>query len=432
MVAALALGGLAPLTHAQAQAPNAIVVFAALQTIRENHYEEQDPVKLLGAAVDGMRRALTRAGVTPNLPDIPAANENRARAEFQNRFELAVQQGQGKVSADQLQYAAAQGMAAHIDDSHTGFIPPERRAEDLRRQRNEASYSGIGISMLTREGRFYIQHVFSGTPAQRSGLRNWDRIVSIDGASTQGMTSEDVSGKIRGPQGQTVSILVQRPGQTNPVTISITREPIVIPTIEHQMLDNRIGYIRFSQFTQQAGPRIRQALEELQQQGMRALVLDLRGNSGGLLNELNRIAEYFLPAGTNIYTMETRREGKRTFVSRAAPIVDRSIPMTVLIDDGSASAAELLAAALQENRRATLVGRTSAGAVLVSVVFPLPQGAGMSVSIARLITGAGAVLEGNGIKPDVTVDLATEDIERGVDTQLARALQATTQRLAGR
>jgi len=432
LILALAVGGLVPLGAARAQAPSATIVFAALQAIRENHYEEQDPIKLLGAAVDGLRRALTRAGVTPNLPDLTATTESRARAEFQNRFELAIQQGQSRVTADQLQYAASQGMAGFIDDSHTGFISPERRAEDIRRQRNEASYSGIGISMLTRDGRFFIQHVFSGTPAQRAGIRNWDRILSIDGTTTQGMTSEDVSGRIRGPQGQTVTLVVQRPGQANPISIPITREAIVIPTVEYQLLDNRIGYIRFSQFAQQAGPRIRQALEDLQQQGMRALVLDLRGNSGGLLNELNRIAEYFLPAGTNIYTMETRREGKRTFVSRTNPIVDRALPMTVLIDDGSSSAAELLAAALQENRRATLIGRPTAGAVLVSVVFPLPQGAAMSVSIARLITGAGNVLEGNGIKPDVAVDLATEDIERGVDTQLARALQATNQRLAGR
>ncbi|GBD28584.1 putative CtpA-like serine protease [bacterium HR31] len=186
------------------------------------------------------------------------------------------------------------------------------------------------------------------------------------------------------------------------------------------MLDGQVGYVRFGQFNQGSSARLSRAVGELQQQGIRGLVLDLRGNPGGFVSELNRVAELFLPRGVVVYTLESREEGRRSYVTRSGPVLDAALPMVVLVDDDTASAAELLSAALRDHGRAPLVGVRTAGAVLVSVTFPLPGGAGLSVAIARMLTPKGEELEGRGIQPDVEVDLTGADLDNGTDSQLVR------------
>ncbi|MDR5683847.1 MAG: S41 family peptidase [Armatimonadota bacterium] len=419
------LGGIRP-----AAAADASLVFAVLDLLKNEHVDRPDPVRLLAAALGGLRQALSRAGVTATLPDLAATDEVGARVEFQARFDQALAVAAGRVTQTQLQYAAAQAMAASMGDSHTGFITPERLAERRRQQQNQAGFTGIGILLMPRAGRFYIKLVFPGTPAERSGLRPFDRIVAIDGQSTEGMTTEDVSNRIRGPQGTPVTVVVQRPGQPTPLSFLIVREPIVVPAVEHRMLEGGIGYIRFGQFTQGSANLVRRAIEDLQAQGMRGMLLDLRSNPGGFVAELNRVADMLLPAGLPIYTMDSRRDGRQTQVTRTGPVLHQITPLVVLVDDGTASASELLAAALQEHGRGTLVGTRTAGAVLVSITFPLPGGAGLSVAIARMTTSRGVVLEGNGLRPDVEVELTLEDLDRGVDSQLARGRDELARRLA--
>jgi carboxyl-terminal processing protease len=413
-----------------AAAADASLVFAVVDILRDEHVDQPDPVRLLAAAVQGLRQALSRAGITATLPDLTATDDIRAREEFQARFDQAVTAAAGRLTEAQLQHAAAQAMAASMNDSHTGFISSERLAERRRQQQNQAGFTGIGILLMSRPDRFYVRLVFPGTPAERAGLRQFDRIAAIDGQSTVGMTTEDVSSRIRGPQGTPVTITVQRPGQVAPLSFVIVREPIVVAAVEHRLLDGRIGYIRFGQFTQGSASLVRRAIEDLQRQGMRGLVLDIRSNPGGFVAELNQIADMFLPAGLPIYTMDSRRQGAQTQVTRAGPVLNRATPLVVLVDDGTASAGELLAAALQDHGRAALVGAQTAGAVLVSLTFPLPGGAGLSVSIARMTTPRGVVLEGNGLRPDVEVELTIEDMDRGIDSQLARALDELARRLA--
>jgi carboxyl-terminal processing protease len=326
-------------------------------------------------------------------------------------------------------------MAASMHDSHTAFITPERLAERQRRQRNEAGFTGIGILLMPRDGRFYVRLVFPGTPAERAGMRPFDRIVAIEGRSTEDMTTEDVSSRVRGPRGTPVAITVRRPGRPAPLSFRVVREPIRVPTVEHRVLDlpgqtgGRVGYIRFGQFTAGSADMMRRAIKDLQRHGIRGLILDIRANTGGSLAELNRIAEMLLPAGLPIYTMDSRRDGRQTQFTRTGPVLDPQTPLVVLVDGGTASAGELLAAALQEHDRGTLVGTRTAGAVLVSVTFPLSGGAGLSVSIARLATARRVVLERNGLQPEVVADLTVADLDRGVDSQLARARGELARRL---
>lgn len=404
-----------------AQAADASLVFRVVELLRDEHVARPDPVQLYRAALAGVREALQRAGVVTPLAELFARDEDHAREQFQRRFDRAVRAASGRLGERELAFAAARAAATSLRDSHTGFITPERLAEMRRQQQNQAAFTGIGILLLSKDGKFYARLVFSGSPAQRAGLQPFDRIVAIDGVSTEGMTTEQVSGRIRGPQGTSVTLTIQRPGQASPSVVTIVREPIVVPSVEWAVMDAQLGYVRFGQFNQGASARLARALAELQQQGVRGFVLDLRGNPGGFVSELNRVAELFLPPGVVVYTMESRDEGRRSYVTRTGPFLDPTVPLVVLVDDDTASAAELLSAALRDHGRALLVGLRTAGAVLVSVTFPLPGGAGLSVAIARMLTPRGEELEGRGLLPDVEVDLTAADLDSGVDSQLARA-----------
>jgi|DewCreStandDraft_5_1066085.scaffolds.fasta_scaffold02002_13 carboxyl-terminal processing protease len=413
-----------------ALAADASLVFRVVELLRDEHVSRPDPVQLYQAALRGLREALERAGVVQPIADIFARDEQQAREQFQMRFDRAVAAAAGRLTERELQFAAARAAAGSLRDSHTGFITPERLAELRRQQQNQAGFTGIGILLMSRDGRFYVKLVFPDTPAQRAGLRPFDRILAVDGVSTEGMTTEQVSTRIRGPQGTPVSLTVQRPGQAVPLSVVVVREPIVVPSVEWSVLEGGVGYVRFGQFTRGSAARLARAVSELQQAGVRGLVLDLRGNPGGFVDELNRAAEVFLPPGRPVYTMLSREEGRRVFSTRSGPVLDPTVPLVVLVDEGTASAAELLGAALRDHGRATLVGLRTAGAVLVSVTFPLPEGAGLSVAIARMLTPRGEELEGRGLSPDLVVDLTAADLDSGVDSQLARGRDEVVRRTA--
>lgn len=413
-----------------ARAADASIVFAALQVLAQVHIDSPDPLKLLTAALDGLRQALARAGITGPLADLTARDVAGARAEFQARFDQAVALAQGRIPEAELQYAAAQAMAASVGGSHTVFITPEQWEVLDRQRRNEASFVGIGIRLLTRDGRFYVLEVFAGGPAARAGLRPFDRLLTIDGQSTEGMAAQDVVGRVRGQEGAAVTITAQRPGQAAPLSFTITRAPIVVPMVEHRMIEGGIGYLRFTQFNQGASSEFGRAIEDLQRQGMRGLVLDLRGNTGGLISEFVQVASLLLPAGLPVIVREDRQQGRVVDSTGGVPALDPSTPLAVLVDGGTASGGELLGAAIQEHGRGAVVGVRTAGSVLASAYFPLPTGAVIQVAIRRVTTGKGVILEQQGVQPDVVVEMTIEDLDRGVDAQLQRAVQAVRQRIS--
>jgi carboxyl-terminal processing protease len=408
-----------------ARAADAGIVYEALAAIVENHVDRPDPAKLLAGAVTGLRDALTRAGVTPQLADLTATTESEARAEFQARFDQAVAQAAGRVQDVQLRYAAATAMAASLDDSHTWFLDPGRWREFVLRTQGNPSFVGIGVLLLTKDGRFYIWRVFPGSPAERAGLRAFDRIVAVDGQSTQDMPAADLVGRVRGPEGTQVTITVQRPGQTAPLAVTATRAPIGVPVENHRVLENQIGYLEITGFPSGAAGRVRAALEDLRGRGIRGLVLDLRRNSGGSLNEVLDVANLLLPANLPVYTLTTR-QGSVQGITSGTPVLDPAIPIVVLTDEGTASGGELLSSALQEHGRAQVVGTQTAGALLVGRLFPFTDGSGMSITIAKITTGKGATLEKNGARPNVEISLSVADLDRGADPQLVRALQLLT------
>ncbi len=390
-----------------AQAADQSLVFEALQALQTNYVDAVDPVQMLNAALLGMRQQLSTSGIVADLPDFPnyttAVGAKRA---FGERFSAAVTAASGQLTTTQLAYAAIRGMTGSFNDSHTGFLTP----------------------LLPKDGRFFIWAVIPGGPAEAAGVHEFDRIAKINDLPTGGMTVDQVSGMIRGPAGSSVTVTLARVGVSDPLGFTITRAPIVVPAVfRTELLDGKVGYLRLYQFVDHTGTDVRDAIAGLLQQGMRALVLDLRGNSGGYLVELDRVLNTLLPRGLRVYA-QVRPGGKVDVVrTTRSPLLPATVPLIVLVDEGSASAAELLAAAIKENHRGTLVGAKTAGAVEASILHDLSDGSALSITAFRLTTGMGVRLEHTGVEPDVAAVLTATDLEVGVDRQFGTALQIARQ-----
>jgi carboxyl-terminal processing protease len=386
---------------------------------------------LMNGALDGLRNTLSQAGVKTDLQPIPASsNFWQAQTLFRTRFDAAGAAAEGRVTKTALAYAAIQSMTGTLRDSHTGFISPEQNRERQARQRGQAAFSGIGVVLLPRDGRLYVRDVIPGGPAAAAGMRPLDRIVRINGAPIGGMSIDQVAGMIRGPAGTTVAVTIDRgPGPTEE-TLSLVRRPIQVPAIfQAKVLDAGIGYLQLYQFVNRTGGEFKAAVDRMLAGGMRALVLDVRANHGGYLHELTAVLDTLLPSGKPVYRETTRNGLMRTVRTSDTPRLPANVPVIVLMDEGSASAAELLSAALQEHHRATLVGERTSGAVEASVLIDLSDGSALSVTVQRLSTGLGKRLEGTGVSPDVAVAQATSDLEKGRDTQLLRGIAIARQRL---
>lgn len=413
----------------RAQAADAGLVLEALGVVRSRYVDPVDSIALLNAAIAGLRQTLAEAGVAADLPVIPRETPTPAAERlFRERFEAAA--AVGRLTPTGLAHAAIRAMTAGLKDSHTGFLTPEANRERQLRQRGQAGFSGIGVVLMPRDGRFYVRDLIPGGPASGAGLRPMDRIARVGKIPVTGMRVDEVAGLIRGPVGTPVEIGIERPGRAAPLAITVTRRPIQVPAIfQARVSEGGIGYLQLYQFVAGTGRDVRAALDGMMGKGMRALVLDLRANSGGYLHELTVALNAMLPRDRPIFQETSRGGRQRTVRTPGVPVLPATVPVVVLIDEATASAAELMAAALREQTRAVLVGAKTSGAVEASVLVELSDGSAVSVTIQRLATGLGRRLEARGVTPDVQVALAVEELDQGRDAQLATAMRLARQRL---
>ena len=269
---------------------------------------------------------------------------------------------------------------------------------------------GIQISLDKDTKELIVVSPIEGTPASRAGVQSKDVIVSIDGTSTKGMTTEDAVKLIRGPEGTEVILGLRRKGDV--INVPLTRARIEINAVKKALNTSpdgsKIGYIRLKQFNANASREMRDAIQELEDQGAVGYVLDLRSNPGGLLEASVDIARQWLNEGIIVSTRT--REGIRD-VRRATGSAITEKPMVVLINQGSASASEIVSGALQENDRAQLIGQKTFGKGLVQAVRGLSDGSGMTVTVAKYLTPKGTDIHKNGIKPDVEAKISDKELE---------------------
>jgi carboxyl-terminal processing protease len=412
-----ALAGPGPARSAEPE--GAQFVLTALETLQEHYVDPLPSARMLNAALDTLRQELAISPFGGRIPE--SAPDREAAALFTQRFNEIASQAADH-SLNDLAFVAAGGMLQSLHDSHTGFIPPAIYQEEERRENGEAAFTGVGILLMARDGQFYVNQVYPGGPAEGAGVRPFDRVVAVNGNTIDGLKMDEVSAMIRGPAGTRCVLTVARPGADHPVEIVITRRPITLPGVVSKMLDGGIGYLRIYEFLPRTGNDFRDAIFSLRRSRMQALILDLRGNPGGLVDELRDIASALLPPSSAFLRMQTRAGRQIVMETTTPPILPSSLPVVVLVDEETGSAAELLAAALKEQSRAVIAGDKTAGAVEIGITVGLPLGAGMSITVARVLTGKGVRLEGHGVTPDVPESLTTSSINLGRDNQLDRAI----------
>lgn len=308
-------------------------------------------------------------------------------------------------------YEAIRGMLAGLDDPYTRFMDPREFKEMQIDTSGELSGVGIQLSLDKDTKELVVVSPIEGSPASRAGVQPRDVITSIDGKSTKGMSTEDAVKLIRGQAGTNVTLTLRRKAQS--LQVLLTRERIELHAVDHQINTTpdgvKVGYIRLKQFNANATKDMRLAVQDLEAKGVQGYVLDLRSNPGGLLMASVEIARQWLNEGTIV---STKTRNGITDVRRATGRALTEKPLVVLVNEGSASASEILSGALQDNRRAVLVGQKTFGKGLVQSVRGLSDGSGMTVTIAKYLTPSGRDIHKHGITPDVPAKMSELEAQR--------------------
>ncbi len=330
------------------------------------------------------------------------------------------------ISVEDMRVGAYKGLLEGLGDPYTCYYTAEEF--DALMESTKGTYSGIGAVVQQNLKTMYITIVkpYVNGPAYAAGMLPGDIIYMVDDVDVTGMDIDKVVSMMKGPEGTQVKVTVVREGVSDPVELFITRAKIEIETIEYEMLDNNIGYISISGFEEPTPKQFKEAVQALKKQDMKGLVLDLRDNGGGLLDAVVEMLDYVLPEGLIVYT-EDKYGNKEEFRGTNKDVLE--LPMAVMINGNSASAAEIFAAAMQDYDAATLVGTTSFGKGIVQSILPLTDGTAVKITISRYFTPKGVCIHGEGVSPDIEVELKEElrqmvVIPKDQDNQLAEAVKA--------
>jgi len=316
-----------------------------------------------------------------------------------------------ETNSNELMYGAIKGMLETLDP-HSAFMPPNMYKE--MQEETKGRFEGLGIEITIKEGILMVVSPIEDTPAFKAGILAGDQILKIDGDSTKNLTLMDSVKRMRGPKGTKVTITIMREGFTKPREFTLTRDVIPVRSVRHELLEKQYGYIRLSQFQEKTEGELDKALKALEEESkgsMKGLVLDLRNNPGGLLDQAVKVADRFIESGL-IVSMEGRREDqKMKFFAHSQGTIAR-YPLIVLVNGGSASASEIVAGAIQDHGRGILVGTQTFGKGSVQTIFPLKDGSGVRLTTARYFTPNGRSIQAKGIIPDILVKPALSEEEK--------------------
>jgi carboxyl-terminal processing protease len=318
-----------------------------------------------------------------------------------------------------LVYGAIRGMVQSLGDPNTLFQTPDERQAEM--SAFSGRFQGIGTYIDAREGRIVILSPIEGTPAARAGVQPGDVVLSVDGQDVSGLSVQQVSAKVRGPKGSVVTLLLLRGIET--VELAIERDEIPLISARGSVPEPGIGVLRMTSFTERSDSEVAGVLDNFTQQGVQRLVVDLRGNPGGLLEPAVEVASRLTTVNPIVW--QENREGQRYGYERRAdrPVVDW--PMVVLIDRGSASASEVIAAALRDSGRAVLIGQRTYGKGTVQYLHQLSDGAGLRVTAASWISPGGTQLDQGGLEPDVIIiEPRTEDSDPAMTAAIQHLLHS--------
>ncbi len=313
-----------------------------------------------------------------------------------------------EVKTKDLVESAIKGMVSSLDP-HSGYMTPDQYKELQVETKGE--FGGLGIQIGVKDGVLTVIAPIEDTPAYRAGIKAGDKIVKIAGASTKNMGITDAVAKMRGPKGSPIVLGILREGWTEPKDFNIIRDIIKIKSVKAKMMDTSIGYIKLTQFQEATGDDLSAALANLKKSGMSSIILDLRNDPGGLLDSAVEVAEQFLPPKQLVVYIKSRSGEKKEYVTDGDKPYYTDLPMVVLVNQGSASASEIVAGALKDWKRAVIIGVQTFGKGSVQSLIPLSDGSGLRLTTAKYYTPSGTSIQSIGITPDIIVKLTSKDVK---------------------
>lgn len=326
---------------------------------------------------------------------------------------------QDKVEDKKLFYGALQGLVSSLGDPYTVFMNPKDSkdfGEDL-----SGEFEGIGAEISIKDEILTIIAPLPGMPAEKSGLKAGDKIYAINDESTAGITIDEAVEKIRGPKGTQVKLSIARDGFSELKDYELTRNTIVVKSVQTELRDDNIFYIKITSFNENTKPLFDKAVGEIVKDGPRGIIVDLRNNPGGYLNTAIEVVSEWVEEGVVVF--EKFGDDKSLEHPARGRALLKDFPTVVLVNEGSASASEILAGALQDYQKATLVGKKTFGKGSVQTLINLDDGSSVKITIAKWLTPSGRSINDEGIVPDIEVDYTEEDFENDLDPQLDKAVE---------
>ena len=320
------------------------------------------------------------------------------------------------VDGEELTTKAIEGMLRSLDP-YSAYLSPERYRE--LEIGTSGEFGGVGMQVTSEKGYLMVITPIEGGPAEKAGIKPRDLIVEIDGQSTKGMVVQEAVNLLRGPKGSSVNVTFEREGLKEPFKVDLVRDKIIVKSVKYELLENGIGYIKLSQFQEQSSKELRNALAQLESQNgrkLRGVVLDLRNNPGGLLGEAIEVVDEFIDQGL-IVSVKGRTKGQARDYYATKNGDFQEYPMVVIVNDGSASASEVVAEALQDNKRATILGTNTFGKGSVQTIIRLEDGSGLKLTTAKFYAPSGRSISEVGVTPDVIVEnKSSESKDEQLDT----------------
>jgi len=374
----------------------------SLSLLQSEFYKKVDPQVTLDGARANMLAYLEKQGVkSPRVAQLKAVEDPALNArELEREVSSVVAAYGSKVGGSRtLTYSAIAGMLSSVKDKYTTFLTPKEYA-DLNENLDGGNFSGVGISIAVDEKTklLGVNEVIPGGPAEKAGLQGGDTILTVDGKSTKGLTTDQDAKMLRGEKGTQVKLVIERASKELPV-IAVTRDTIHQPSVYSKLLENGIGYTRLTVFGSNTASELTTALTKLQAQGAKAYVLDLRDNGGGYLNAAIEVSSKFIPSGP-IVSVESKGGSSTQYDAENTAIPAK--PLAVLVNKYTASASEITSGAIQDNGVGELIGEKTYGKGVVQTIHPLPDGSAVKITSARYLTPHGRDINLIGITPDIT------------------------------
>lgn len=325
-----------------------------------------------------------------------------------------------KIDENKMVEGAIKGMVTYPTDRYTVYMN-QKEFQDLMSQ-TEGAYAGVGIYLDEKDGRIVVVAPIEDSPAAKAGVKSQDVIVKVNNQDVFYKDIDKAMSMMKGKEGMKVKLTVYREG-TGYVDFNLKTEKIIIKSVKNKMLDGGIGYIRITTFDEYTADEFNKALTSLQGQGMKGLVIDLRDNGGGLLESSTEIADKLLGAGTIVYTIDNKGE-RNDWKSDANKI---NVPLALLVNEGTASASEILSGSVRDFKAGTLIGTKTFGKGIVQTIMPLQDNSGIKVTTSRYYTPSGECIQGTGIKPDIVIegpqDVLSSELKFEDDVQLKKAIE---------